>query len=509
MAYCHERYLNLCSDSIKVYPHQLPLFLDAVVNERYDILSLILELRHKRPIPDSIVSRPFRLGNGRKASALSLCCEKCCEGSPGPLVSLLSYKDLSAFLRDVSLSELALDDLPSQLFHKQLHSLIVTNNNLTTLPAVSQWDCQGLSVLDISQNRFTELPVGLFSLPKLRKLDISENQITSLDVSMWTAPALETLVANRNKLFSLPFPAKSKAADDGKSREGIVLGRYQRPSLDLASSIHSIRHSFVDLEAEREEDYHKTHSGYNLEHLDLADNQFVSIPRGLPCLAPLLLILKMSRNNIKDFGHIGDYPTLLKSLHLQGNQAERAIRPGKHSQAVCLQHSAGRSRWCTHSDHLRLVNLQFLDLSDNALGKIALEMDSSSLPPGRSQRAYTESVTESTVAPSIRPTLTVKRRLPSTNNAEEMVLLFPKLQTLLIRRNQLDSVPAGLHKLERLCSLDLSSNPDIRNLPLTIHHLKNLYSFQYKGIPDPIVHELDKCQGVGEMLYYLRARETE
>lgn len=57
-----------------------------------------------------------------------------------------------------------------------------------------------------------------------------------------------------------------------------------------------------------------------LQHLNLANNLFTSIPIGLPCLAVNLTRLSMSYNSLRSMGHVTSYPASLKQLDLSHNE---------------------------------------------------------------------------------------------------------------------------------------------------------------------------------------------
>ena len=196
------------------------------------------------------------------------------------------------------------------------------------------------------------------------------------------------------------------------------------------------------------------------------------------------LALKLAKNQIVDLGHISDYPTLLKSLDLSGNGAKRCIRP-THTLPhphICMQSTRDNSKACSHSDHYRLVNLQYFNLNKNELDEIILETDSPILP----------TTSSSTTPPADRS------------------LLFPKLQSFSFNNNSLGRLPDGLHRLENLVSLDFSNNPNVKKLPLNLYHLKNLIGMRYKGIGDvEVTNMLDNCNDIGRMLYCLRSTANE
>ena len=465
---------------MRLRTNRYPMFLDAVHTNRLDVIRLIFNHESERPIPDRLMSKYYQVCQEDppvKTNAISVACDRCLQRHPNVINSLLTDRVIGKHLVNISLSELGLDVVPPELFHETLTSISVSMNNLTALPPVKEWKCQRLLFMSISDNRLREIPPDLFSLPNLSTLNANNNEIEMLDNSTWTAPSLKSLHLSKNRLRQLPCPEivleepGNAPIDDKKGQ-----------TTSKTKVVYSIGHGFVDIGANRDEDYHKTHSGYNLEFLDISDNHLTSLPKGLACLAPMLRTLKLSRNRIRHFGHVSDYPTQLRSLELIGNNAEICIQPSTvPSQAVCLQSQLQNPVKCMHGSHNSLNTLQHLNIGRNQLTEIILEVDS-------------PLITESQHPTS--PTL--------TDN-----MLFPKLQSFMFSQNQISEIPRGIHKLQGLRNLDISKNERIKHIPLKIHQLKDLVGFQYKGISDPIIHQLDTCKDIGHVLYYLRARETE
>ena len=502
MSFIHERYISLTSDLLTPR-NQSPLFLRAVRSQRMDVMELVLNPQSKRSASDRIFSQAYvyDLGNDEpvNASAISLACQLCLEGIPFLLKKLLEYPLTSPFCQHLSLGDLGLRLVPVELFHENLISLTLSRNYLSKLPPVEKWRCRDLQQLNLAENKFKELPKALFQLPNLRDFNVSDNQLTTLDPCFWTAPCLRNLNVSSNLLKQLPCPVRPQEPKEDVSDRGEDVGFIRSQLGTEAPEIqYSVRHEFIDIDFERDKGYRKTQGGHRLEILDASSNQLTSIPEGLPCLAPMLLTLRLSKNKISNFSFVSDYPPGLKSLDLSNNGANVCISSTKAgSTPTCFQTLVLEphiSRKCSHSDHNSLHSLQYLNISRNKLKTLVIEDSSLSLSVSVSQGLAGMQATLHT-----SPTHKEAKQHEGT--------LFPKLQTLLVGKNNLIEVPEALHKLDQLASLDISDNESITRLPSSLSHL-NLYSFNYSGISDPIVNEFRSSQKAWEVLYYLRTRET-
>ena len=481
LTFCHNRYLSLCSESLRIRSINYPIFLAAVRDKRLEVLEMVFSNQETRPLPDRILSRPYVLKKktenfpGMNMNAVGVACECCLRGNPSVFDAMLSHQVIGKQLVNLSLADLGLKEVPLELFHENLISLSLSGNKLEELPPTKNWKCVNLTFLSLANNLFSVVPPGLFDLPKLTNLNLSSNKLMEIGLDLWRAPLLKYLYASSNLLQSLPYPELKNQSSP------LHAGDLVSPGSSKKEIVHSLRYSFVDSSLEREEDFHVRGQGFNLEFLDLSDNKLTSIPPGLPCLAPLLMTLKLNNNSIKDFGNISDYPTLLKSLNLSGNGGKVAIVRSRFPPhgPVCLQSTPDKTLHCNHADHILLSNLQHLNLSKNQLKDVMVESDAPvSFPHG----------------------------LTPTHNQS---LLYPKVQSLILSENKLRRFPVGIHKLERLGTLDVTDNITIRSLPEKLHLLKNLIGFRYKGIGDPIIGTLDTFKDTAQLLYYLRARELQ
>ena len=457
------------------------MFLDAITTSKLDVVQLVFEHEEKKPLPDRLMSKVYEVGPKEartKASAVSIACNMVLDGGePYALHNLICHRVIGDNLLNIALSELQLENVPVDLFHERLNSLSLSSNNLANLPPVSQWKCKNLMFFSIEYNRFENLPDGLFNLPKLLTFNAGNNRISQLDMSMWRSPSLKNLYLNKNQLKTLPSPILRKMTIEEHDGDG----NNQEESLNTVYQIFGISHGFVNQGVQRSDDIYKSGKGYNLQVLDLSDNNLEAIPNCLPCLAPQLRTLKLSRNMIKDFKSVSEYPSGIKSLELINNNATECIRGGSRvSVSHCQQSSPGNVINCLHREHTSLVELHHLNLNKNMLTEIILEeigLLKSPLFSGPSQLSSR--------------------------------LLFPNLKSLSFAHNELRSVPESIYKQTSLFNLDISQNQRITKLPLKIHLLHELAGFQYKGITDPIIKQLDNCKDLGHIRHYLRAKQTQ
>ncbi len=503
--------------------------MDAIRREDYELIQAILKPFKAGSNPaQELLTQVYEYNFGNlgkwRESPLSFGCRMYLEGNPQILKSLLSPQVAGTRICFITLAELGLRHLPFELFHENLKTLDVRGNNLSELPCAPlefattgnsltgslgysamrsrmssyssdspdrdslNWNCPELKVINLSSNLFNSLPRDLFHLPSLNKLFASGNNIQSVDMDMWLAPQLEHLDLSNNQISSLPVPATIS-----RPKSSLFLNLVPSPSLQSFRSshpsfLHSSRQAQMNFDVQSSEELNRSQSGFALMLLDLANNKLWEVPAGLPCLAPMLMTLKLAKNRITDLGCISLYPPLIQNLDVSSNSVAFGIRAQDSRNATlasncCQSQLTGASPVCYHYNHQRLSHLKFLYLSRNKLEELQLEY-----------KAYPE-LEHSSCATTSPPAPTFKQ-------------LFPRLQGLRISNCLLREVPANIHKQNRLCELSIDGNERILQLPLKIHRLTSLFTFKYNGIGDPIVRELESFKSTADILYYLRARET-
>lgn len=492
------KYADLSSPKLLVRSHantlrqcQNPLVMDAVHGENYRMIETILSIPNT---PTNMLSRLYeythRMGR-EKESVFSYACQNYLEGKAHVLANIFSLKCNPKFLTRITLSGLNLRRLPFDILHENLTVLDVRENNLDTYPEDGAnayrlgWRCPNLQTLNFSKNLFTYVHPDIFRLPVLFKLIMSGNRIKELPVEMWTAPLLNHLELNGNMIAELPCPAPQPRADPMASFLGVA--SQSRSAGD--SHLQSWRSSYISYDVRSADDLHRSQIGFALHILDLSENRFADIPKGLPCLAPLLHTLKLSNNAITNLGSFTDYPSLLQSLDVTANGITRGIQPPPDPVDIeCLQVTLveGGTVNCSHYRHETLSALKFLYLCGNRIED--LEIECQRLEPENSQ-----TVSEDEDTP------------PSERDPPG--LLYPKLQALKIGNNSLVRFPVNVHRLTKLRELVVSGNERITEIPSRLYHLSSLFTFRYNGIKDPVVSELAQLRNTAEVLYHLKARE--
>lgn len=109
-------------------------------------------------------------------------------------------------ISQLNLSDNKLTDLPLGVFQiKSLIRLDVSRNEINSLPS-GDWTCCSLNYFDISHNHLMSLPLALFTLPELKELLCNNNAIREVPLKFWQAPKLQKFHLQRNKLESFPSP---------------------------------------------------------------------------------------------------------------------------------------------------------------------------------------------------------------------------------------------------------------------------------------------------------------
>lgn len=381
-----------------------------------------------------------------------------------------------------------------------LQTLNLSNNKLIHLPvgsleSISEhedeeapivgWKLPYLKELKLDGNRLSSVPIDVFKLPSLEMLTLVNNALEELPYDMWRAPSLKVLNVSKNKLKELPtsladnddvFSLDAEASvdtvrmdyslanvgghsDSGSESDYLAMDEREhyvemhntsavttRDREDVVKSqLGSV--SFGNLKRHKlcssgsvvslpVEETPSSEEICKLKELDLSHNQFEAVPPGLACLAPQLVKLVMSYNEIKICGPINHFPAGLVDLYMSHNQVSqitnllrkvscnqksskfmlfRGVHHNEESSSrtdlcyspflipsatpsIASKHisqdsssilpaspksnQAGKSYYCQHQRHRVLANLLTLELSHNQLPSLNITTtNSSSSPP--------------------------------------------------------------------------------------------------------------------------------
>ncbi|NXP81411.1 LRC32 protein, partial [Ramphastos sulfuratus] len=368
-----------------------------------------------------------------------------------------------------------------------------------------------LRLLDLSGNKVTKLPAGIFrSTPRLRELDLSNNYIMEIEEG-----AFEVL----GELEVVNLALNSLHCVSGFSLTQLRVLNLSHNALELFISeegAESYLLRVLDLSHNRLLYFPALPKAHHLTHLNLSNNLIASLLPGLSHPGDFVLLYEeMARVN-------GTWPTAaglmqVADLDLSNNRLELFPFPFFHSMGSlhslslamnCLQDVARESLpdGMEPRDHSPTLSVRWLDLHDNAIRVLprwffhslpqleAIDLSSNSLQPCESQgRDQGEISGGDSHMPAPRGTCTPFYNVPhlkhlslcknnisrlhpyafnqtflfSLDLSQNKGLSVPKealrglefsLQQLSLRGNQMSDSEAELPCLEMLRHLDLSGN---------------------------------------------------
>ena len=341
-----------------------------------------------------------------------------------------------------------------------------------------------LTYIDLSHNHiYPELPPFLFEFPSLKKAFFSSNKLIRLPSTIWTCPTLKELTVSHNELTALPLcepvvePPPTEAAPGGYTilhqSDQVLTGVVQvkpttssNPYKQKSSLYRSIKPtgiqelSWVNYSVVNTESYDYS----ELTKLDVSHNKLTAFPEALPCLAPNLTELYMSRNQIS-FIDIQYVPQSIKKLYCRNCEVEfvgNVIDPEQFKQAVrscrCpMENFEGKP--CQHRNHVRLSHLTSLNLGHNRIEHFQLihrrPYDHHAGDPGNHplEKAFQASLSS-------------------------LDLLYPALENLDLGENNLHGLfNPNIGHQTHLKSIKLHSNPELERIPFQFSCLKKSKDF--------------------------------
>eukprot|EP00118_Oscarella_pearsei_P021715 m.246091 g.246091 ORF g.246091 m.246091 type:complete len:2402 (+) comp40258_c0_seq3:734-7939(+) len=213
----------------------------------------------------------------------------------------------------------------------------------------------------------------------------------------------------------------------------------------------------------------------SLQTLDVSKNPIKSLPVGFPCLAPNLRKLSIRNCELKVLDPTAMLPPSLVTLNADYN-AIQTVTSCLKVPRWCPRQPANFSApdlpfGCRHQQHDSLPYLAQLSLNGNCLTTIELlQMDSSS---------------------DLKP---------------QPIVLYPELQSLNLKENNLQSFPFGVGKLTLLKILDVSGNIEISTLPDELVSLKELWRLGLDGVELVDIGDSVVKQGAQQILNFLKHR---
>ncbi len=391
--------------------------------------------------------------------------------SPAHLTGIKLTKDEMTSLDELKvLPQLTLLDLSDNRL-TQLSEAIAKLQNLTTLylnvnqlsqlpEAIAR--LQNLTTLFLGRNQFSQLPEAIVKIKNLTSLDLSENQfsqlpetiaklqnLTSLDLSDNQFSQLPEVIAKLQNLTSLDL------YDNQLSQLPEDIAKLQKlTSLDLSNNqITQLPEAIAKLQ--------------KLTSLDLSGNQFSQLPEAIAKLQKLTS-LDLDANQFSQLPEAIVKLQNLTSLDLSRNRFSQLTKDIAKLQNLTTLNLSDNQFSQLPEDIAKLQNLTTLDLYDNQLSQlpedIAKLQNLASLDLGGNQFS----------------------QLP------EAIVKLKNLTSLNLGSNQLSQLPKAIAKLQNLTSLDLGDNR-FSQLPGAIANLQNLTSLdlsrnRFSRLPEAIAN---------------------
>ena len=183
----------------------------------------------------------------------------------------------------------------------RLHSLNLSNNQLSVDDLNAVWEIESLRDLKLAKNQLQgAFPSGISRLRNLEVLDLHENSITDLPEGLEELSALRSLDVGDNQLASLPFEALSKL-----------------PLRDIRASKNKLTGALIPASVQNFE---------TLQSLDIVSNALEKLSENDNIDFPNLQTLYMSVNRIKVLPNISTWQALL-TLSVEDNSLTE-VPPG-------------------------------------------------------------------------------------------------------------------------------------------------------------------------------------
>ncbi|XP_020817814.1 leucine-rich repeat-containing protein 40 isoform X5 [Drosophila serrata] len=360
-------------------------------------------------------------------------------------------------------------ELPNFEGNEALSELHASNNFIMTVPKAMCSNLPHLKILDLRDNKITELPDELCLLRNLNRLDVSNNTISMLPVTLSSLAHLISLQVDGNPiktirrdiiqcgttriLKTLHERALAKAKEDGSdnavsnSGAGISVTRLsggQAEDCELPSNYpdrYKLRHTrtlAVNLEelTEVPEQVFQIARNEGVHVVDFARNQLSTLPNGLQHMHDLVTELVLSHNLI------GYVPKFISQF----------------------------------------TRITFLNLSNNLLSDLPMEFG----------------------------VLNTLRELNIANNRFQFipnsVFELQGLEIFIASENHIKTLNvSGLKSMPRLSTLDLRNN-DIDSIPPTLGNLTNITHLELVGNPFRQPRHQILMKGTDAIMSYLRDR---
>ncbi|KAG7306396.1 hypothetical protein JYU34_009026 [Plutella xylostella] len=342
-------------------------------------------------------------------------------------------------LANLSLDRNKLKILPKEFYKlTELRWLSISHNMLEKIEP-DMGDLVMLTYLDLSHNSLTSLPPGLGYLVRLLQLDLSHNQLEELPPDIVNLRDLKKLLLAENKLTFLPAMGELRKMEYLDANHNNIaelpdfLGCTALKEIYIANNeIKKITEDFCD-------------QMQHLNVLNIRDNKIEELPENISLLQTLKR-LDMSNNNLTNISVTGNRLTSVRADIARGGRLMQHLRDQVQEDPTDVP----QAQW---PDKYTLKKTQALTLVSRDLTEIPDEV----VAAAADAQVYYVDLT--------------KNKLTSVPVG--ITRLSESLTQLILKNNNISTVPAELSRCSLLLYLDLGSN-NLAELPLELGELKQL-----------------------------------
>ncbi|XP_035667179.1 leucine-rich repeat serine/threonine-protein kinase 1-like, partial [Branchiostoma floridae] len=388
----------------------------------------------------------------------------------------------------------------------------LSHNALCRIPAILPWGMNKLERLDLSHNALEALPFpegreksGDVLCLRLEDMNVSHNRLQWVPPQLFHIPSLEKLNLSNNKLQSLEYTLEDELSDLSNRETAGSGARWRCEKLKILDVSHNQLSELPDV-IKNTKDLRRLILNHNkvkmlpnpwgcpLEILDAAHNLLRTLPASLEFFwSDTLKYLILSYNKLDEIRWEVCRLKALTELNVSYNRLEKFPKP----------------------EHWKCPNLTSLDISHNKLTNGSLPESPSTPGPEEKKKKWKLFGKKKSASEPERPKSSMFYNEDDhySKEIEFPDIFIPRLQTLLMNDNNLQSVPNSICKLARLELLDLSNNPDLHELPLALGNLRQCWQLGIDGlslhhIPNHVkpVGNSKSSPKVRDLLAFLRAQ---
>ena len=387
--------------------------------------------------------------------------------------------------------------ISDEILSSSIEIVDLSGNHLNGKISQFIFELPSVRILNLSSNRITDLPETIWGCTTLQELNLSDNQLQKLPLCETEHVYSQSLYHSNSGNYAPPVPIQKAGQVLGGRAiiKAVQIDRNKSLYQKAPSTIRALNTAQEVMGNHSIESYEYS----SLQKLTLSSNKFSTFPEALPCFAPNLVDLDISRNSHLESIDVQFLPFSLKKLVARNCQITKignVISRASHSRVVQnCRHGETAGLACQHRSHLRLPNLTTLDLQGNRITYMQLIRHKQNPESEKENVGTLEQEFDHKVAPALD-------------------LLYPSLEGLNLSANKLiGKFNPNIGHQSHLKWIKLGKNHDLTAIPMEFANLKNsrqLTQLEMDDLPNLVEPPAEyKGANLNHLLTYMRSRLKE